>query len=262
MFEEETVVWLPDGRECSYVCAAGNGHVVWAHLEHEEGGAPGFGGKEYVDHVLSSPPRHKLDRATTEAQERLDALRQEVSEAQQEHRQVEEMKETALKALSELKALQHIQDFIGGKITHFLGTTYGARLLTFQEAMGTKEDEYGRRPGETKLLSLFGRSGGDLSWRINTYYDGSGSWTEWLPFLSYEDAKAGLAEHASSRFTEYLSGGRASYTEKWAAECNKHCVPVPQNVLDKLESKRTRCIEDNIGTHEKAISELRGKLVG
>ncbi len=258
MISTGKTIWLENGQECTYLCAAGDGHVVEPCLDLEDG--PAAGSPIIVRELFLSPPHYKFHDEITWGEAALLAMRQETRDAREEHKDVEALKAATLGSLAEVEALHRIQDFIDGKITHFLGTTWGAKLITFKDAMETK-DEYNCRPNPLKLLCLFGDSKGNLSWKVSEYRDGSGSWTTWRPFLSYEDAKAALAEHAAEEFSGYLDGLRVSYMDDLIKECGKHGLPVPLDVSAQFESVRRKGIEDRIGKHESDLSELREQLL-
>ena len=252
-------VWLENGQECTYLGAAGDGHIVEPCLDFEDGDEPAAGEQMLVRAVFSSAPHIRCHADIEKGRAELSALRQETRAAREEHRKTETLKADTLKSLAEVEALRRIQDFIDGKITHFLGTPWGARLITFEEAMHS-QDEYTHRPNPIKLLCLFGDSEGVLSWKINMYHDGSGSWKEWRPFTSYDDAKAALAEYVAEEFAKYLAGDRVLYLNELVQECDKHGVPVPRDVLDKAELARRKEIKGRIEKHESEMVELRKQL--
>lgn len=261
MATEGETIWLENGQECTYLGVAGDGHIVEPCLVLEDADEPAVGEQMLVRKVYSSSPRYKFHNDIEKAEAKLLALRQETRDAHEKHKNIEALKTDTLKSLVEVEALRRIQDFIDGKITHFLGTTWGARLITFEEAMQSR-DEYDCRPSPLKLLCLFGDSKGVLSWKINTYRDGSGSWKVWQPFTSYKDAKTALSEYAAEIFSTCLAGDRVSYLDELVKECGKHGVQVPRPVMDKLESVRRKGVRDRIEKHESEIAELREKLGG
>lgn len=75
-------------------------------------------------------------------------------------------------------------------INHYNGWT----LQTFEQAMTLpKDDQYGRET--LKLASAFGKSNGDVEYRINRYADGSGSWRNVWPFETEQEAKDFVRDH-------------------------------------------------------------------
>lgn len=106
----------------------------------------------------------RLDAQIAKRREELVELRHEVA-----------MMGPRLKALRERShVLARIEDVLDGKITHVAWISlYG------QVAVGTPAEVLQDTSGwnrSLKLVTLFGATGGDLSWRVNQYRDGSGSW--------------------------------------------------------------------------------------
>jgi hypothetical protein len=86
-------------------------------------------------------------------------------------------------------ALERIDDFLAGKFTHIVYGDYEIKIETFDEALMYKNNEYDKVPTEFRLLTLYGRSKGDLAWKLSYYYDGSGSSTQVYPCFSLEHAQ-------------------------------------------------------------------------
>lgn len=86
--------------------------------------------------------------------------------------------------------LQTLFDFLNGEIRYvFIESTFEPLISSVDDnkmfMMNTFDGKY---PEDLKLISVFGRSGGDLSYRINNYSDGSGSWTTIHPAKTYDEA--------------------------------------------------------------------------
>jgi hypothetical protein len=82
-----------------------------------------------------------------------------------------------------IEKLKTLDLFLAGAFTHFLITQWNdLEIVEF----GKETEHYDT--GNIKLLTLFGRSDGDLNWRLCEYSDGSGSSYNAEPCLSYNDA--------------------------------------------------------------------------
>lgn len=81
-----------------------------------------------------------------------------------------------------------IVNFITGKFEWIVYDDYGdVQILPVSEFKQMDNREL-------KLISIFGRDDGTLSYAINNYSDGSGSKKHFYPFVKYEDALAKLKE--------------------------------------------------------------------
>ena len=145
------------------------------------------GGLDIVREIYRKPPVQRfaseidaLKAEVAQLEERRAAVRAKTEEAEREH--LERMKEYARFA-----GLKHLDNFIAGKITHFVHQNYsGLKIKTKDESLAT-DDKFDHRDG-LKLVTLFGRSNGDLEWKLNHYSDGSGTYSTIYPCCSHEEA--------------------------------------------------------------------------
>jgi hypothetical protein len=145
------------------------------------------------------------------------------------------------------RALNRIEDFIDKKITHLAVFGYGApKVATFDEAM--RDFEYGRFSNDIKLLCLFGKSNGDLEWRVNQYYDGSGSWKEVIPCQSEAEALTAVKEHTEKPRGDVM---------QWAFEFG---VPVSQEYAGAVREQRRKALEAEVGKAKGNLAEAEHKL--
>lgn len=117
-----------------------------------------------------------------------------------------------------------------------------------------KTDE-GGHPKPLKLLTLFGRTKGDLQWRVNCYSDGSGSSTEEvLLFPSEELAVEALKDHAHKRLEFYAENlGRLYGAEKWVAIAKVFKLEIPAPVVNALKAQKRSAAQK---AKAKALSDL------
>lgn len=93
---------------------------------------------------------------------------------------------------SDSEQLTRLYDFLSGKITHFfLASTYEPKIFTWEDNDLYQEDFSSRRirpPEAMKLITLYGRSDGSLTFMLNRYSDGSGYNMSIIPCRSYDEA--------------------------------------------------------------------------
>src|SRR5262249_25554574 len=122
------------------------------------------------------------------------------------------------------EALKRLDDFLAGNITHAVRARYsGISIGTFAEVF----EEGGRYDKGVKLLTLFGDKKCGLSWHLNDYRDGSGSYTEIFPCTSLEDAKAVAQSKLDALFDLARRGERVSYLSEHIASALKDGLAVP-----------------------------------
>lgn len=172
--------------------------LVMGHRIYEQIGNDGemdeFEGPiEHIsDTLFDEPPKQKLSAEIAVLVTRRAALEATVRKLESSVRSLGSEINAAEKAgkARGIKAVENLQAFIDGKITHLVIPEQFA-IKTLADALETKYD------GQTELrmLSLYGRAKGDLSWRTSEYSDGSGSRHDTIPCLSLDEARATLAAH-------------------------------------------------------------------
>ena len=151
------------------------------------------------------------------------------------------------------KALGTLISFLDGSDKWvFVDDYYKWSLEKFSED-GVNEifESHERRHGDTvfdsmRLLSLHGRSDGNLAWRVNEYSDTSGTNKEVEFFKSYEDALTYLQERVN--LTGTYTQGVLENAEKFNLKLDpdklaKYKDGIKENVLSqikKLDCERTR----------------------
>lgn len=201
--EYEIVAELPDGLVVRPVYEDGEEYL----------GSCGF----VEGPLYDEPPTQKRHELIAAMNKEVAELRQQRSELTDEVDRMLSESGNLLGRLQQHKQLQFIADFLDGKITHFVvKRSWSPTLLSFDEAMRNDLFMGHREPGY-KLLTLFGRSKGDLAWRINHYSDGSGGTTQVVPCTSREHAeevfREVIAEHEASDNTpnrEWIKAAEAA----------------------------------------------------
>lgn len=215
------VVYEEHGQRHQYVAAVPGAHVVRPLYFGEE---EEFRGEPVILRtVYREAPVAAYDERVAERQRhieeliaRRDSFQSEVATAREERRRMVEL-------MKQEPALRRIEDFLAGKITHFLVDDYGTfAVKTFEDAM-KQEDRHDR---QLRLLSLYGDTKGDLHWRINRYRDGSGGETIAWPFTSEEDATAFAVKMIADALAS-ADTAKQYETGKWIERADMFGVEVP-----------------------------------
>lgn len=195
----------------------GDGRIVFVDREFDDGTAlvtAGYedyegsvypGGNSFVVKLASLSPKPPVEAYSAE----IKALTQRRKELCQQVRN-EEMELLALKKQREdlLKRakLELLDKFVNGGITHYVQVERWdvPKILQFNATVDSY-NKYERGLSKMKMLSLYGRSDGDLEWRLNNYADGSGSDTAVIPCASEEEAKQVLREQIALRMESKVS---------------------------------------------------------
>lgn len=150
--------------------------------------------------------------------------------------------------------IETLKAFISGEITHAFVNDYSPEIIDLRnDNKAYQTDSWGGRikVEGIKLLSVVGSSGGDLSYRISTYRDGSGGSAEIFPAKSYSEALK-IAQDAFDKLaTLYLDGAMQGISlSKWEAIDG---LAIPSEVKSKYE----QVIKSD---REKRISRLKDEI--
>lgn len=215
-----------------------------------------------LDRLFDLPPKEVVDSevaALRKEKERLTALN---SELRTKAHLAEKDVADRIKRLQKYEALELVEDFLEKRITHFLiEEHYDYKIVDLD---GLKDDD--KWSPQFRMVSLFGKKGGDPEWKICRYSDGSGNdWKRLIPCLSEDDAK----EKRVKLITDSLNSSRASaqannpyWTSQIVNAALKYGVPVPDDLLEyrnqyerkAIADKRSRA-QQNIERYQKEIDE-------
>lgn len=167
------------GRAGSYVGRVSGGHVVEPMFEREEAdGEPYYGDAQTWKEVFAKPPTEKLNAEVARIEAELAAARQALAQVREARRAEDSDHQARAAARKQVAQLQQLDDYIAGKITHFVADRYSYDTIEIHEAaefLKVKDGENSRFDPKLRLLSLYGGSKGDLSWHISDYSEGGRS---------------------------------------------------------------------------------------
>ena len=118
-----------------------------------------------------------------------------------------------------------------------------------------------RRYEAIKLLSVFGKSGGNLEYGINEYRDGSGDYHQCYPFTNYEDAIAHIKEKAIVKIEKNnLSVKDYKKCLAMGISFSEEHIKMFQEHRDKLVNAEIKRCEEVIQKQNEQIRELKINL--
>lgn len=145
------------------------------------------------------------------------------------------------------EVFNNLRSMLSGEYTHVLFPDYDIEIKEWNHELFATCDDYCRNRFESlRLISLFGEWNGrlSLSWKVNTYRDGSGGSTRIIPCKSLQEAVKKAAEIIQAK--EHLS-------DKDFAFCLKHGIPVD-------ETKNAARLAGNRAYINKQITEAKARL--
>jgi len=231
--EKGDIVFGEHGQRFEYVTDVDGDYVVRPMMETDEE-EPYAGRPITLRKVFASAPREMYDKTIEALDTKIQELQKQKRELEEELRKSKQDETERKKRIMVNAALERIDDFLAGKMTHFVFGEYGVEIKTFEEATSDPN----RRERDVKLLSLYGRTKGDLAWKLNDYYDGSGSWHKVYPCCSIEDAMAFAKRLIETKYEEWRKDGKNSYyLASVAAASNRLGDPIPEDVAAHLKKE-------------------------
>jgi hypothetical protein len=205
------------------------------------------------EHVFTEPPRRKLDAEIKKRHEEAVSLRAEVQALRSEKAEMERARVTSLKEMSKNAALARIEDFLAGRFTYFVEVpSWGCPSIKTKEALlkGGGVHEYDR---ETKLLTLFGKSNGDLQWGVSRYYDGSGGVTEVFPVEDEAEGLVMIRTFYAGHVAAWRSDPKKHTAVTWSHGLPTGTVDVPADLAFFIKDQERKSLEER---EAKALADL------
>jgi hypothetical protein len=249
-------VFTEDGRKAIYAGQIDGQHFVRILLGRDD---EEYGYEEWpadkltpVSRVLATAPEERFAPAVEAAKADLDALRSQIDLMRENVLDLQAQERDMKKAIDQFPDLGTAIDFLSGAITHVvIAPNYGACTVSLLGDYLSMKSDYGRHEG-VKLLCLFGVDGQKkCRWSVNRYYDGSGSWTEVIPFKSEVDAFAYVHADFEAELAAWRNG-EASH------KAHERCKAIPAE--EWPEDWRTHVNELKAKSAAEQIARLHAQI--
>jgi hypothetical protein len=194
--QKDTIVYSRNGARARFVAKVEYYYLVYPEIEIKnwEGDTEtDWGNITEWDEIFPKPPTEVLDQEIKKKQENIVEL---TNKARLLHFKINEA-ESAIRAqkdkFARYEKLKYLEDFIDKKITHYVKTvdSYSDKIdqiVIIDAAKAYDEDDMRyHRPSVKALVTLEGKTNGDLNWQLHRYYYHSQS-HEIIPCKSYEEA--------------------------------------------------------------------------
>lgn len=251
------------GRAASYITNSAHGHVVEAIYETDDDG-PSYGKPEVWKEVFRSPPTAKLHGEIAELEARLSATRAELYQVQEQRRTEDREYAARAAARKQFAQLQKLDDYIAGKITHFVVVADYSEQLSIEEFESFIKSDENRYERKLRLLSLYGDSKGNLSWHVDRYSDGSSSSNHgfYWPATSYEEALQKANEWLCGRYEEVRKAepGRRGRALTYAASAEKLGLAVPDDIAAWVAEMKEAQRESNLKSARAELVKAQAKV--
>lgn len=201
-FKKGQRCYTPEGLAVEYVGPAPGGHLALI-VYVDDGGAewPEDDTPRFFRALNAKPRTQALAKEVQELGEEIARRRAELDGIESKIVECENINRAMQKRFKQHAALKRIDDWIEGRMTHFVTVGEYGRVEVWERDALLRDGQDRHDRSEIRLVCLFGRSNGDLQWGVNRYRDGSGQWTDCTPCGSEEEAKR-IAAQAVRNFWE------------------------------------------------------------
>lgn len=161
---------------------------------------------------------------------------------------------------SDESQLETLKNFMAGQITHLFVAGYSPEIISWTDS--NKAYDVDSWHGLTKLegiklVSLMGKSDGDLSYRLHEYCDGSGSSKTIHPCTSYEAALAMAQTQLDEDGAAYIESGSHWFNlPEWQ---KIEGINIPAAVIERHEALADESRVKRIETLKKELTDLEAK---
>lgn len=203
----------------------------------------------------TNPPRQKINSQIAELRATLEDLRQQILARKRDLQDSKDSCDALMARLKQHESLRQLDEFIAGRVTHYVEISYGPpSIVSFEDA---KTDDASSRRDKLKLLTLFGRTDGNLEWGLNRYSDGSGSNATVYPCTSY----IGAVEVAGKLFTEHTEKAcdpdeRTCPNRDWVTAAAKYGITMNPDYLRQLQEQEDAAKSKRIAVLKSQIKKL------
>lgn len=257
------VKYLSDGRKVAVVGKLNNQETIVQEIFYTESGDEVPSGERFVVKSLHDEPvisyqekREKEIQANVENWKRkLNKIHNDVQIAEAELKGMHELVRQANRLLDNVGAYDFdlLIKFISGSIEWVVIDAYRVEApVKFKDAMIYHDSYNGdkRKFEGIKLLSVFGRTNGDIEFNIYRYSDGSGSETEIHPFETYEQAVEYIKQSQITKIRE-----SKHYSESDYKKCMELGIIFPDDCVEIVKAQ----IKERINNVKKKIREQMEK---
>ncbi len=259
--EAGLTVYSREGGRAEYVTALDGSHIVrpWVSITSWDGedqySEPA--GLEVWPEVFPEPPVPVLETEIVELQASIDAKRRELAAATDEAAGFIRDERERVARIKRHEALARLDDFLSGNISHAVKISYGTVTIHEFKEVVEQKDRYDR--DGLKLLTLFGKPGNGLQWRVSDYSDGSGSSLEVVPCHSQEEAFAIATDRLNEHFAR-ATEERAYWLDSAVKSADALGIPVPPIARERMKKDALAALEGRRKTEMDALTKIEADI--
>lgn len=260
-FKKGDEVYSLHGEAGVYVARVANGHLVEPTYDAPDHDEPCYADPVTWREVFKKPPVQRLHAEIAEQDQRLQALRKQVSDARLEVAEIERGARERAARLAEHRNLQQLDDFFAGKVTHLVYEEDGS-IIALADAL-VRNNEY--RNKTIRMLALYGDDGRGYStvqlavrpvWKVCEYGDGSGTRKDVILCTSLEQAQQEQLRIIAARWSEHRDAKQHAWSLAGAVKLAREVgAPIPDDILEQHAAMERHSVERGIQSSRKRLAD-------
>lgn len=259
--------YLSDGRKVVVIGKLNNEESIVQEIFVSASGDEVPSGERFVTKSLHNEPvKSWKEKQLDDYEKRKKACEAELNKIDARIRDAQTRLEEATEHLKQVNAIKNnikesdldlFVGFISGTIQYVVCNSYEIEPpQKLADILGTYDNFYSgaKKFDGLKLLSVLGKSDGNLMYRINRYRDGSGGDTEIYPFTTYAAAINKIKEIAVSK----IEAGRLS--EKCFDTCIDLGITFDSLTLEKHKEAVTKSLDTTIASENENFRKVTERI--
>lgn len=219
-----------------------------------------LGNVETWPDAFLEPPRVLYDKTIEELTDKKAGLLAEIASITARQANLQQEEKQRLARLKQHEGLGLLEDFIDGKITHLVVDHYDD--ITIQSAAVESED---KRPAGLRLLSLYGDTKGDLSWRVSAYEGHHGGEKNIVPARSFEEARTIARARIDSQIAKLQAKPQAWQARPWdlhkvISNSERFGIELPMEMQAAWQARKVEDARKAVQECEQKLSVARAQL--
>lgn len=264
--EKDSIVYSRQGSRAKFIAEVDGKYCVTPEIEYQryDGDVEyDWGDLTFWHEIFPKPPTEVLDGEIARLEGQINAKLDELHSLRGQIIEAEKAIAAQKQKFAQYEQLKHLELFIEGKITHYVFSQYnGIEIVEFNKAMKSGDEGIDKYP---RLLSLFGKTKGQLDWAINRWSDGSGSNDFCVPCISYEHA----LEEAQKIVDDIISESKKDrwgnvitlkYKENIVNAAEKFGLKIPDKIKKEVHEEWAAVRLRKIESVKKEIEEAQKTL--
>lgn len=215
-------------------------------------------GEMYIcDKLFRKAPIAKKAEELEDLLKAITAAKIELASVNAKIHETEKTSKEILKRCAALPPLQLAVDYLEGNTDKWMCVVINYRSCTVHKLTDylTYEDTYDyKNRFKLKLLSLFGNTGGQVTWGMSAYTDGSGSTVQLRVFESTAEAQDFVRQYVTKLIGEALHNGNLWMAKEWA---DNHPEAISPDQREQLEAFRIDNLKKTLAKRAEEVSAAK-----